>query len=112
MSITIFPGEYMLELRPSCEHCGKDLPANSTEAMICSFECTFCRGCVDTVLDNVCPTCGGGFCARPVRPGTVWNNGLSVAKFPPSTKVVYKPVDVVKHKAYASAIKMVPPEAR
>ena len=50
----------LLELRPSCEACGKTLPANSTEAMICSFECTFCRDCVDAILMNVCPNCGGG----------------------------------------------------
>lgn len=44
----------MLELRPTCENCNAPLPPESTEAMICSFECTFCRGCVQQVLDNVC----------------------------------------------------------
>jgi uncharacterized protein len=58
----------MLELRPICEHCTKPLPPNSTEAMICSFECTFCKSCVDDILSNVCPNCGGGFSARPHRP--------------------------------------------
>ncbi|WP_131728522.1 DUF1272 domain-containing protein, partial [Achromobacter xylosoxidans] len=51
----------MLELRPSCEHCDADLPPASTEARICSFECTFCARCADEVLGNVCPNCGGGF---------------------------------------------------
>lgn len=58
----------MLELCPSCECCGSDLPPASTDAMICSFECTFCRSCVDTRLRGVCPNCGGAFAARPIRP--------------------------------------------
>ena len=63
----------MLELRPSCEHCNKALPPDSLEARICSYECTFCADCVDTVLGNVCPNCGGGFVPRPIRPVTNWN---------------------------------------
>ena len=58
----------MLELRPNCENCGKDLPNNSTEAKICSYECTFCQDCVEHILYNVCPNCGGGFESRPTRP--------------------------------------------
>lgn len=58
----------MLELRPSCECCDTPLPPESAEAMICSFECTFCRTCVTTVLDGRCPNCGGTFTQRPVRP--------------------------------------------
>ena len=49
----------MLQLRPNCEYCDKDLPPNATDARICSFECTFCAHCVETVLFNVCPNCGG-----------------------------------------------------
>lgn len=48
----------MLQLRPNCECCNKDLPPESTEARICSFECTFCATCVETVLKGVCPNCG------------------------------------------------------
>ena len=51
----------MLELRPNCECCDRDLPFDSPEARICTFECTFCAGCVDGVLKGVCPNCGGGF---------------------------------------------------
>lgn len=58
----------MLELRPSCENCSALLPPESSNAMICSFECTFCLNCVEQVLHNVCPNCGGGFEKRPVRP--------------------------------------------
>lgn len=60
----------MLQLRPNCECCDKDLPPSSLEARICSFECTFCVECVDTKLKGVCPNCGGGFMARPIRPAS------------------------------------------
>ncbi|NKB53052.1 MAG: DUF1272 domain-containing protein [Rhizobiaceae bacterium] len=58
----------MLELRPNCEWCDRDLPPASPDARICSYECTYCVNCVETVLRNVCPTCGGNFAARPIRP--------------------------------------------
>jgi hypothetical protein len=58
----------MLELRPNCECCDRDLPPHSLEARICTFECTFCADCVDRALGGVCPNCGGGFAPRPVRP--------------------------------------------
>jgi hypothetical protein len=58
----------MLELRPNCECCDKDLPPSSDEAMICTFECTFCRHCVETKLQGRCPNCGGNLVQRPVRP--------------------------------------------
>lgn len=58
----------MLELRPNCECCDRDLPPESADAMICTFECTFCAECVNGKLGGVCPNCGGGFERRPVRP--------------------------------------------
>lgn len=58
----------MLELRPNCECCDKDLPPDAADAMICSFECTFCESCVTQVLGSRCPNCGGDFVSRPVRP--------------------------------------------
>lgn len=69
----------MLELRPNCECCDADLPPEATDAVICSFECTFCRHCADTVLGGRCPNCGGGFVARPIRPARL------LVKYPPST---------------------------
>ena len=75
----------MLELRPSCECCDKDLPPESDEARICSFECTFCASCTDTKLDKKCPNCGGELVARPRRPVNKLENN------PPSTKRVFKP---------------------
>ena len=58
----------MLILKGNCEHCSKELPADSREAMICSFECTFCATCVTDILKNCCPNCGGNFEKRPIRP--------------------------------------------
>ncbi len=77
----------MLILKPTCEHCNKSLPPESKEAMVCSFECTFCKDCVDQVLKGVCPNCGGNFVARPIRPPE------KLLKFPASTEVVFKPVN-------------------
>ena len=76
----------MLELRPTCEHCNKALPPAALEARICSYECTFCADCVDAVLGNVCPNCGGGFVARPVRPATNWKDDNYLGKDPAGTR--------------------------
>jgi hypothetical protein len=66
----------MLEIRQCCEICGKSLPNDSNEAMICTFECTFCNQCVENMLENVCPNCGGGFEKRPTCPNS------NLAKYP------------------------------
>lgn len=58
----------MLALRPNCEHCDRNLPPDSALAMICTFECTFCRDCVETIHRGRCPNCGGNFERRPIRP--------------------------------------------
>jgi uncharacterized protein len=79
----------MLQLRPNCECCDKDLPPNATDARICSFECTFCADCVANVLHNVCPNCGGGLTARPTRPVREWRPGVCLAKHPASAKRVH-----------------------
>ncbi|MBB5534441.1 DUF1272 domain-containing protein [Rhizobium giardinii] len=75
----------MLQLRPNCECCDKDLPPGSREAMICSFECTFCTQCAYEVLDGQCPNCTGELVRRPVRPAA------KLGKFPASTERVSKP---------------------
>lgn len=102
----------MLELRPACENCNVSLPPNSSEAMICSYECTFCHRCVEEVLNNVCPNCGGGFCRRPVRPARAYRDGVSLADQPASTIVKHKPVDVDTHRAFANAIADTPGHKR
>ena len=57
----------MLEMRPDCERCGRDLPPESGDARICSFECTFCAPCAEGSLAGICPNCGGGLERRPTR---------------------------------------------
>ena len=81
----------MLELRPTCEHCNKSLPPNSTEAMICSFECTFCNDCAKDVLENVCPNCRGGFNPRQVRTKSNLNNENNLGKHHATDKNTFKP---------------------
>jgi uncharacterized protein len=98
----------MLDLRPTCEHCNKPLPPDSTEARICSFECTFCAACVDAVLGNVCPNCGGGFERRPVRPARDWKGGNYLGQRPASTQVKHRPVDAAAHAAFAAPIQDIP----
>ncbi len=61
----------MLKLKPNCECCDADLPPESAEARICTFECTFCASCADGVLKGVCPNCGGNFAPRPIRPSAM-----------------------------------------
>ena len=74
----------MLQMRPGCECCDKDLPAHEAGARICSFECTFCEACASG-LQQVCPNCGGELVARPTRsPAKLANN-------PASTQRVHKP---------------------
>ena len=102
----------MLELRPSCEQCNKALPPNSTEAMICSYECTFCAECAKSVLEDVCPNCGGGFCLRPIRPSHNLKNKNYLGNDSAITQVTYKPVDVVAHRLFAERIKQKPPHQR
>lgn len=75
----------MLELRPNCECCDRDLPADSPLARICSFECTFCASCSEQVLGGLCPNCGGELLVRPRRPAS------KLAENPPSSVRVFKP---------------------
>jgi hypothetical protein len=102
----------MLELRPTCENCNKALPAESVEARICSYECTFCATCVENVLDNVCPNCGGGFAPRPIRPARNWKGGNFLGKDPASLAVKHRPVDTAAHARFAREIKAIPPHER
>ncbi len=102
----------MLELRPTCEHCGRPLPPEATDARICSFECTFCAACVDTLLSNVCPNCGGGFAPRPIRPAQDRRGGHFLGRHPATTTVRHRPVDLVSHAALVARLRDVPPERR
>ncbi len=96
----------MLEIRPNCEHCAKDLPNESNDAYICTFECTFCKSCVEDILKNVCPNCGGGFEKRPSRPTSY------LEKYPPSAKQVHKPIDIKKYRPLQEKMIAIPPRER
>ena len=76
----------MLELRPNCERCDKNLPPNATDAMICSFECTFCASCATSALNQHCPNCDGNLTHRPVRPASL----LEQYQYPTSLKRIVK----------------------
>ena len=102
----------MLELRPTCENCNKALPPDSRDARICSYECTFCATCVEDVLKNVCPNCGGGFVPRPIRPARNWKGDNYLGKDPASTTVRHRPVDREAHARFATHIAAIAPEAR
>jgi uncharacterized protein len=102
----------MLQLRPNCEYCDKDLPAASTEARICSYECTFCARCVETVLFNVCPNCGGGFAPRPIRPRTEHRPGVWLGKAPASTLRVHLKWGRAELAAFIAGVRDIPPEQR
>ena len=97
----------MLELRPTCENCNEKLTPASLEARICSYECTFCATCVERILENVCPNCGGGFVPRPIRPSRTWKGDNYLGKDPASNKVRLKPVDPAEHARFAAAIRTV-----
>jgi len=102
----------MLQLRPNCECCDKDLPPDAPDARICSYECTFCADCVVDVLLDVCPNCGGGFAPRPIRPATEWRPGVSRERQPASTQRVHlsRPRDEVA--AFAQRVRHIDPLRR
>jgi uncharacterized protein len=102
----------MLELRPTCEHCNKALPADAVDARICSFECTFCADCVARILENVCPNCGGGFTARPIRPARNLRASNYLGAYPASTTPKHRPVDLAAHRLLAEQVKHIAPEDR
>lgn len=96
----------MIEIRANCENCNKQLSPNSEEAMICAFECTFCKECVDSVLQNVCPNCGGGFEKRPIL------RKEYLSKYPVSKKIIFNPIDNSKFQEKLNRIKDIKPSER
>ncbi len=101
-----------LQLRPNCEYCDKDLPPHSTDARICSYECTFCAACTAEKLDNVCPNCGGGFAPRPIRPSQQWRPGVCAENQPASAKRVHLKYGLEDIAAHSKRIRDIPPEQR
>jgi uncharacterized protein len=102
----------MLELRPNCELCDTDLPPDSPEARICTYECTFCADCVERVLQNVCPNCGGGFQLRPIRPATAWREGTGLVNDPAGTRRHHTSYASAELAAFTSSLRDTPPGER
>lgn len=102
----------MLELRPNCELCDKDLPPDTEDARICTYECTFCATCVENILKNVCPNCGGGFCHRPIRPARDHRKGVSLIHQPASTTRIYAKRDPSDIQAFTESLKDLHPKDR
>ncbi|MGI9508507.1 MAG: DUF1272 domain-containing protein, partial [Geminicoccaceae bacterium] len=87
-------------------------PPDAADAMICTYECTFCRDCVERSLRNVCPNCGGGFASRPIRPKISWRPTTGLLRHPPSTERVHlkhRPEDL---ETFVRRIENIRPEER
>ncbi len=102
----------MLELRPNCELCDRNLPPDAPDAMICTYECTFCAACVADVLHDVCPNCGGGFSPRPIRPAGAWRDGTGLAHDPPGTERRRARYSRTEIDAIVETLRDVPPAER
>ncbi len=102
----------MLQLRPNCEYCDTDLPPDATNARICSYECTFCAPCVEHILYNVCPNCGGGFAVRPKRPSTAWRAGISLTHHPASPTRVHLKHDRDEVATFVERVRDIEPQDR
>ena len=97
----------MLELRPNCELCDKDLPPDAPDARICTYECTFCAACVDDVLHDICPNCGGGFQPRPIRPVQVWRDGTGLVNDPAGSRRRHSPYNTEEIQAFVETLRNV-----
>jgi uncharacterized protein len=102
----------MLELRPNCELCDRDLAPDTADARICTYECTFCASCVEDVLHGVCPNCGGGFEPRPVRPARAWRAGAGLQSDPASTRRVHSPYTRAEIDEFVARIAAIAPAER
>lgn len=101
-----------LEIRPNCEHCNKDLPPESTEAMICSFECTFCKPCLDEFIGNVCPNCGGNLVSRPIRPRQNLKDDNHLGTYPGESSRRHRPKNTGDHRKFRAVVEKILPEHR
>jgi len=102
----------MLELRPTCEHCQKQLLPTSSDALICSYECTFCKSCVENLLNHICPNCGGNFVSRPIRPSQEWRKNTSLHHHPAKSVAIHKPINLSTHAMLLTQIGTLEPNKR
>jgi hypothetical protein len=80
--------------------------------MICSFECTFCRNCVDEHFGNVCPNCGGNLTPRPIRPAKDWRDGNYLANYPAQSETIHREKDVAANKNFRDRLESIDPQSR
>jgi len=99
-------------LRLTCEHCNRDLSPDSNRAMICSFEYTFCRDCVEAYFGDVCPNCVGGLSPRPIRLTNDWHNGNCSGNYPARTEIIHREKDVAAHKNFRNKLEAIAPQNR
>jgi hypothetical protein len=102
----------MLELRPNCELCDRDLAFDASEARICSYECAFCATCVEQVLHDVCPNCGGGFQPRPIRPVRAWRETTGLGHDPAGTRRIHTPYTREEIEEFSAGIAAIAPSER
>lgn len=102
----------MLELRPNCELCDRDLPPDSDAARICSYECTYCADCAETVLHGVCCNCGGNLTPRPIRPAQSWRKGTGLGHHPAGTQRRHNAYTPEDRAALSERLRDVPPAQR
>ncbi len=102
----------MLQIRPHCEACDTDLPPDAANARICSYECTFCADCVGNLLGNVCPNCGGGLYARPIRPAIARRPGVGLTHQPASSERVHLKFSRQEVADFAAMFRHIPPADR
>lgn len=102
----------MLTLHPNCEICDRDLPPDSAQARICTYECTYCADCAESVLLNVCPNCGGNIVPRPIRPAQSWRPKTGLANHPASTVRRQNKYSVQERAALSAQLKDTPPDQR
>ncbi|WP_394200560.1 DUF1272 domain-containing protein [Shewanella waksmanii] len=102
----------MLLIKPNCECCDAPLKPDAIDAMICSYECTFCRHCALDKLSNVCPNCGGGFVPRPIRPKQAYRPGVSLSHQPASDTKVVSRYSTSEMSEFAKDIASIAPEQR
>jgi hypothetical protein len=102
----------MLELRPNCELCDSELPPGSADARICSYECTFCATCVEEVLHDVCPNCGGDLQPRPIRPANAWRETTGLVNDPAGTERRRARYSVAEIQEFSERLRGIPPGER
>lgn len=101
----------MLELRPNCEICDRDLPPSAENAWICTYECTYCTECARELM-NVCPNCGGNLQPRPLRPAHAHRPNVSLDHHPAGTNRRHSKWTAEERRAFSERLKDTPPRER